>query len=106
MRTEESLKVVKKFCENFLKGNRSAMLADIAENVEWVYPGEPDIYYAGTYNGKAGVQEFFKKLYSSIEIQDFSLRDFIAQDNKVAVTGYMSGYSISTETAVVSFAMR
>jgi hypothetical protein len=97
MRTEESLKVVKKFCENFLKGNRSAMLADVAENVEWVYPGEPDIYYAGIYNGKAGVQEFFKKLYSSIEIQDFSLREFIAQDNKVAVTGYMRGYSISTE---------
>jgi hypothetical protein len=97
MRTEESLKVVKNFCENFLKGNRSAMLTNLAENVEWIYPGEPDIYYAGKYSGKAGVQEFFKKLYSSIEIQEFSLKDFIAQNNKVAVTGYMRGYSISTE---------
>ena len=97
MKTYESLKIVKKFCENFIKGNRTAMMQEMADDVQWIYPGEPDIYYAGTFTGKAAVPEFFKRLASSVETLEFSTKDFIAQDTRVAVTGFIRGYSISTE---------
>ena len=47
--------------------------------------------WRSTYNGRAGVAQFFKALGESLEPQQFDLNDFIAQDNKVVVLGYQKG---------------
>jgi uncharacterized protein len=49
--------------------------------------------WVGIYNGPSGVAEFFKAFGESLEPQQFGLRDFIAQDNKVVVHGYQKGHA-------------
>jgi uncharacterized protein len=49
------------------------------------------IPWGGVHKGRRGAAEFFTAVGESLEPQQFELRDFIAQGNKVAVLGYQKG---------------
>lgn len=97
MDKKTNTQTVKRFLEHFLTGNIPGLMKELAENVEWIYPGAPDIYFAGTYHGTKEVAEFFRRLSSSVEILEFSTSEIISQEDTVVSTGYFRGYAISTE---------
>ena len=51
------------------------------------------IPYAGGYNGKAGVAEFFAKLGAAVQIEVCEPREFVVQCDQVAVLGHEQGWA-------------
>lgn len=47
--------------------------------------------WGGSYNGKEGVRQFFKLLEEGLDIEQLDIIDFIAEREKVAVLGYITG---------------
>ena len=47
--------------------------------------------WGGIHNGRKGAAEFFMAVGESLEPQQFELRDYIVQGNKVVVLGYQRG---------------
>lgn len=57
------------------------VLTLIADVVVWRLPGTvPD--YSGTYEGQTSVANFFEKLKSTVEIEGFEPRDFVADPER------------------------
>jgi ketosteroid isomerase-like protein len=52
--------------------------------------------WGGVHKGRRGAAEFFTAVGESLKLQQFELRDFIAQGNKVAVLGYQKGQAKPT----------
>lgn len=61
----------------------------MTDDIKWVSPGPKAIPWAGNYEGKQAVAEFFKKIDQNVDFQQFEPREFIAQGNKVVTLGYM-----------------
>ena len=54
MSTEKNIQTVKDFFAAIGRGDREALLALVAEDIEWIIPGE-DWPLAGTHRGHAGL---------------------------------------------------
>ena len=87
MSTEESLRVVKDCYAAFGRGDIQGLLGMLSDDVEWHIPGE-GLPLAGTYRGRDGVGQFFQKLSQDSDILAFEPREFVAQDEQVAVIGW------------------
>lgn len=47
--------------------------------------------WGGTYNGRKGVEQFFKLLGEGLDIEQFDIIDFITEREKVVVLGFIRG---------------
>lgn len=95
MSGQESEQVVKDLYAAFGRGDIVTVLTLIADDVVWRLPGTvPD--YSGTYEGQTSVANLFEKLKSTVEIEGFEPRDFVADGDRVLVTGWSRGRVKST----------
>ena len=75
--------------EGFGRGDIPALAEVMADDIEWVIPGDPnDNPVAGTYRGKEEVLAWFGKLAEDLDFSTFEPRDFIAQGDKVVSIVY------------------
>jgi ketosteroid isomerase-like protein len=88
MSTEKNVQTVKDFFAA-IGGDREGLLALVAEDIEWIIPGE-DWPLAGTYRGRAGLTDLLETAASSIETST-EPREFVAQGDRVLVVGFASG---------------
>jgi ketosteroid isomerase-like protein len=86
MGAQENLKLIKDAYAAFGRGDISAVLAAMNDDVEWTVPGQ-GLPLSGTYRGRNEVAGFFQKLAAEVEIQRFEPHAFIAQDDLVVVLG-------------------
>jgi ketosteroid isomerase-like protein len=70
------------------RGDISAVLDLLTDDVEWTLQGPSVIPFAGTRHGREGVAEFFSLVGENLEFEQFEPRDFVAQGDSVAVLGY------------------
>ena len=84
---DEHLQAVREIYAAFGQGNLPAVLAALADDVEWRVEGPPAIRYAGTRRGRRQVTEFFAALAEAVEVERFEPRRFIAQGDCVVVLG-------------------
>ena len=89
MSTENNIQTVKDFFAAIGRGDREALLALVAEDIEWIVPGE-DWPLAGSHRGHAGVADVLEMASKSIETST-EPREFIAQGDRVLVVGFASG---------------
>ena len=89
MSTEQNIQTVKDFFAAIARGDRQALLAPAAENIEWIIPGE-DWPLAGTRRGHAGLADLLETASRSIETST-EPREFIAQGDRVLVVGFARG---------------
>lgn len=68
-------------------GDMNQLKATLSEDIDWIYHGPAEIKHAGTYNGKAGVMQFFENVSDHIEYLDFQPVQFVAAGNTVVVIG-------------------
>jgi len=88
MSEQDNVKVVKQAYEAFKRGDIQGVLNTMSEDVDWFSPGPSDVVpTAGRRHGREQVAKFFSTLESTEEIQQFEPQDFIAQGDKVVVTG-------------------
>jgi ketosteroid isomerase-like protein len=89
MSIEKNIQTVKDFFAALGRGDREALLALVAEDIEWIIPGEA-WPLAGTYRGHAGLANLLGTASKSIETFT-EPREFVAQGDRVLVIGFARG---------------
>lgn len=87
MTTQENKQLAINGYQMFLKGDIQGVLDMCSDDIEWTSADLPSIPFAGAFHGKAGVSDFFQKLAATVEFLDYQPQSFIADEDKVAVTG-------------------
>ncbi|WP_267361606.1 MULTISPECIES: nuclear transport factor 2 family protein [unclassified Methylobacterium] len=95
MSTEQNVRTVKDFFAAMDKGDGEALLALVAEDIEWIIPGK-DWPLAGTYRGRAGLARLLKTASGSMETST-EPREFVAQGDRVLVVGFARGKVKATD---------
>ena len=97
MSTEENVQTVKDFFAAIGRGDKQGLLALVAEDIEWIIPGE-DWPLAGTHRGHAGLAECFRRLRGGGD--DIPRApEFVAQGDRVLVVGVATGKIKATNRA-------
>jgi uncharacterized protein len=86
---EKNIQTVKDFFAAIGRGDREALLALVAEDIEWIIPGK-DWPLAGTHRGHAGLMDLLETASMSIETST-EPREFVAQGDRVLVLGFARG---------------
>ena len=89
MGTEHNVETVKDFFAAIGRGDREALLALVAEDIEWIIPGR-DWPLAGTRHGHAGLVNLLETASRSLETST-EPREFVAQGDRVLVLGVATG---------------
>src|ERR1700690_2597098 len=98
MSIEKNIQTVKDFFAAIGRGDREALLALVAEDIEWIIPGE-DWPLAGTHRGHAELAEVLQKASEEIETTYPTPPEFVAQGDRVLVVGVATGKIKATNRA-------
>jgi uncharacterized protein len=98
MSIEENIQVVKDFFAAIGSGDKQRVLALVAEDVEWIVPGE-DWALAGTHRRHAGLADVLQKASVEIETTYPKPPEFVAQGDRVLVVGVATGRIKATNKA-------
>jgi ketosteroid isomerase-like protein len=93
--SEKNIQTVKDFFAAIGRGDREALLALVAEDIEWIIPGE-NWPLAGTRHGHAGLADLLETASKSIEMST-EPREFVAQGDRVFVVGFARGRIKATD---------
>jgi ketosteroid isomerase-like protein len=89
MSTKENVQIVKDFFAAMGSGDRQRLLALVAEDIEWIIPGE-DWPLAGTHRGHAGLADVLQNA-SKMETSFPEPPEYVAQGDRVMVVGVATG---------------
>jgi uncharacterized protein len=89
MSTEKNVQTVKDFFAAIGRGDREGLLALVAEDNEWIIPGE-DWPLAGTRRGHAGLADLLETASKTMETST-EPREYVAQGDRVLVVGVATG---------------
>jgi len=90
MSTRENVQIVKDFFAAIGRGDKQGLLALVAEDIEWIIPGE-DWPLAGTHRGRAGVEDALKKASEEAPFSYPQPPEYVAQGDRVLVVGFARG---------------
>ena len=89
MSTKNNIQTVKDFFAAIGRGDREGLLALVAEDIEWIIPGEA-WPLAGTRHGHAGLADLLETASKTLETST-EPREFVAQGDRVLVVGFARG---------------
>jgi uncharacterized protein len=89
MSTEKNVQTVKDFFAAIGRGDREGLMALVAEDIEWIIPGE-DWPLAGTRRGYAGLADLLETASKTTETFT-EPREYVAQGDRVLVVGFARG---------------
>jgi ketosteroid isomerase-like protein len=104
--SQANIEIAKNGYASFQRGDIAAILATLADDVEWITPGE-GFPIAGTRHGVAEVAQFFEIVASTWDFTAFEPREYVdAGDTVVAIGSYAAvaretGKPISSEWVMV-----
>ena len=90
MSTEKNVQTVKDFFAAIGRGDREGLLALVAEDIEWIIPGE-GWPLAGTHRGHAELAAVLQKASDELETTYPTPPEFVAQGDRVLVVGVATG---------------
>jgi ketosteroid isomerase-like protein len=90
MTIEENVQTVKDFFAAMGSGDKQRLLALVAEDIEWIIPGE-NWPLAGTHRGRTGLAEVIQKASEEIEMTHPEPSEYVAQGDRVLVVGVATG---------------
>lgn len=71
-------------------GDIPSFLNVLAENVLWIVPDMPNVPFAGIWQGREQVGQFFRRMVKVQDVVEFEPEEFIAQGEKVVVLGHFT----------------
>ena len=98
MSVEENVQIVKDFFAAMGGHNKQDLLALVAEDIEWIIPGE-DWPLAGTHRGRAELVAVLKKASEEVETTYPKPPELVAQGDRVLVVGVATGKIKATNRA-------
>jgi ketosteroid isomerase-like protein len=90
MSIEENVQIVKDFFVAMGSDNKQDLLDLVAEDIEWIIPGE-DWPLAGTHRGHAELAAVLRKASEEVEMRYPQPPEFVAQGDRVLVIGVATG---------------
>ncbi len=90
MTIEENVQIVKDFFAAIGGGDDQALLALVAQDIEWIIPGE-DWPLAGAHRGRAELAAVLRKASQELETSYPQPPEFLAQGDRVLVIGVATG---------------
>jgi uncharacterized protein len=90
MSTQENVQIVKDFFAAVGSYNQQYLLALVAEDIEWIIPGE-DWPLAGTHRGHTELAAVLQKASEEVEMTYPKPPEFVAQGDRVLVVGVATG---------------
>jgi len=90
MSSQENVQIVKDFFAAMGGYNKHDLLALVAEDIEWIIPGE-DWPLAGTHRGYAELAAVLQKASEEVETTYPEPPEFVAQGDRVLVVGVATG---------------
>jgi ketosteroid isomerase-like protein len=90
MSVEENVQIVKDFFAAMGGNKKQDLLALVAEDIEWIIPGE-DWPLAGTHRGRAELAAVLQKASEEVETTYPEPPEFVAQGDRVLVVGVATG---------------
>ncbi|HEY4147233.1 nuclear transport factor 2 family protein [Pinirhizobacter sp.] len=90
MSTQENVQLVKDFFAAMGSGDEQRLLSLVAEDIEWIIPGE-DWPLAGTHRGHAGLSDVLQKASEKVETSFPEPPEFVAQGDRILVVGFATG---------------
>ncbi len=106
MNENSNLKLVQSGYAAYLRGDVEGIIALMDPSIVFTVPGSPAVPNSGTYNGHAGMRQFFQSLDRTLEFSVFEPREFIAQGDKVvALVHYEGRYKQSGGQFAIDSAM-
>ena len=85
---DPKIAAVQRMYEALGRGDIDAILAEVADDVDWVSVatnGSASVPWYGSYQGRAEVKRFFKEIGSNVQITEFSPLSFTSNDTDVMV---------------------
>lgn len=79
--------VVRRVYDLFEEGRIDAIPDLLADDFHWEYVGPEELPWAGTYVGRAGVERFFALVGDLIEVEKFTVLDYIESGDRVVTVG-------------------
>ena len=89
------------------RGDIPAILATLAEEIEWRIAGPSELPYAGTHRGRDAVAQLLETLGRTAEFEEFAPQEYFTRGDKVVVLGRerqrvkATGQTVETEWAMV-----
>ncbi len=90
MSTEQNVQIVKDFFAAIGSGDKEGVLALVADDIEWIIPGE-DWPLAGTHRGRPALAALLQKTSETMETSFPKAPEFVAQGDRVLVVGFAKG---------------
>ena len=90
MSIEGNVQIVKDFFAAIGSAERQELLALVADDIEWIIPGQ-DWPLAGTHRGHSGLAAVLRKASEDLETAYPQPPEYVAQGNRVFVTGVATG---------------
>jgi ketosteroid isomerase-like protein len=90
MSIEESVRTVKEFFAAMGSYNKRNLLALVADDIEWIIPGE-GWPLAGTHRGHSELAAVLRKASEEVEMTYPEPSEFVAQGDRVLVVGVATG---------------
>jgi ketosteroid isomerase-like protein len=86
--SDPKIDIIRRMYDAFGRGDVVAILADVADDVEWISVSDtasPSVPWYGRYDGKADVPRFFKEIVSAVDVTEFTPLSFTSNDTDVMV---------------------
>ena len=84
----------------FGRGDVPGILDHLSDGIEWWHAGDPSVVkYAGAFQGKDGVVQFFQILGANVQFTGFEISNYRANGNEVICDGNVSGIATPTGKA-------
>jgi len=87
MDAQENKRMVMEGYQLFQRGDIPNLLERYHDDALWIEPDVESIPFAGRHNGKAEIARFFQQLDECAQALRFEPKEFIAEGDKVVVTG-------------------
>jgi ketosteroid isomerase-like protein len=87
MDSNQNKQLIMQGYERFQQGDIKGVLALCSDDVQITSPENEHVPFTGRFDGLYGAAEYFAKLGGSLEPVHFAPKDFVAEGDKVVVTG-------------------
>jgi hypothetical protein len=96
---DDSIDIAKLLYASFRRQDDESVLNLFAENAMLHGPTSSTkiLPWGGSYSRREGVKQFFKILGESLDIEQFDIIDFVAEQQKVVVLGFIRGKARMTQ---------
>ena len=88
MSEQKNTRLVQQAYQSITAGDVQALLNALAEDVEWELPEMENVPFAGKWQGREGVRQFFGKVFEVQDVVEFEPEEYIAQGDKVVALGH------------------